>query len=55
MPRPHLTDDQKRVLVYLYQCEQSGTKPRFDNLDMTEERIEAALTFLASIGYIERT
>lgn len=54
MSRPHLTDDQKRVLVYLYQCEKAGTKPRFDHLDMTRERIEAALTHLASIGYIER-
>jgi len=53
--RPDLNDDQKRVLVYLYRCEQAGTRPKVEDMDIPRDRVLAALEYLASIGFIERT
>ena len=48
-----LTEDEQRLLVYLHACEQAGTRPNANALDMTLERVVAAIEGLARCGMIE--
>lgn len=48
-----LTEDEQRVLVYLYACEEAGKKPNINQIDMPFERIEAAVLGLVAAGMLE--
>lgn len=54
-PNRELTDDEHRLLAYLYECDKHGRRPSLFDTDMTAEQVERAAIGLRELGFIEST
>lgn len=47
------TEDEERLLAYLYACERTGARPTAHALDMSRARLERACEGLVELGFAE--